>query len=44
LALLREDGRDPFLEDIRTLWLIHWKLSTNVQRPLLAWDSIFSWN
>jgi Protein of unknown function (DUF4007) len=44
LALLSEGGRDPFVEDIRTLWLIHWKLSTNVQSPLLAWDYIFSWN
>jgi hypothetical protein len=26
LALLGSGGLDPFLEDIRTLWLIHWKL------------------
>lgn len=37
------DGRfDPFLEDIRTLWLIHWNLSTDVKSPLLAWDYLFS--
>src|SRR5271154_7023878 len=28
-ALLGERGLDPFLEDIRTLWLIHWNLSTD---------------
>jgi len=30
-------GHDPFLEDIQTLWLIHWKFSTNVEQPLFAW-------
>jgi len=35
-------GADPFLEDIRTLWLIHWKLSTNVDSPLLAWDYLLN--
>ena len=42
LALLSQGGRDPFLEDIRTLWLIHWKLSTDVQNPLLAWDYLLN--
>jgi hypothetical protein len=40
--LLGKNGRDPFLEDIRTLWLIHWKLSTNVESPLLAWDYLLN--
>ena len=35
-------GADPFLEDIRTLWLIHWKLSTNIDNPLLAWDYLLN--
>jgi Protein of unknown function (DUF4007) len=35
-------GADPFLEDIRTLWLIHWKLSTNTDSPLLAWDYLLN--
>ena len=35
-------GFDPFLEDICTLWLIHWNLSTNVQSPLLAWDYLLN--
>src|SRR6266567_4712273 len=41
-ALLGELGSDPFLEDIRTLWLIHWNLATNVQSPLLAWDYLLN--
>lgn len=41
-AILGENGSDPFLEDIRTLWLIHWKLSTNVENPLLAWDYLLN--
>lgn len=36
--LLGKRGLDPYLEDRRTLWLLHWNLSTNVQSPLLAWD------
>jgi hypothetical protein len=30
-------GHDEFLEDIKTLWLIHWKFSTNIKEPLFAW-------
>jgi hypothetical protein len=41
-ALLRKGGLDPFLEDVRTLWLIHWKLCTNKQHPLLAWDYLLN--
>lgn len=40
--VLGEGGLDPFLEDIRTLWLIHWNLSTDVQHPLLAWDYLLN--
>lgn len=40
--LLRDGGFDPFLEDVRTLWLIHWNLSTNVQNPLLGWDFLLN--
>ena len=40
--ILGENGRDPFLEDIRTLWLIHWKLSTDIENPLLAWDYLLN--
>ncbi len=34
--------QDPYLEDIRTLWLIHWKFSTNIEDPLFAWDFMFN--
>ena len=40
--LLGPDGQDPFLEDIRTLWLLHWRIATNVQSPLLAWDYLLN--
>lgn len=40
--VLGDGGLDPFLEDIRTLWLIHWNLSTDVQSPLLAWDFLLN--
>lgn len=40
--LLGADGHDPFLEDIRTLWLIHWNLSTDASTPLLAWDFLLN--
>ncbi|MBI5592462.1 MAG: DUF4007 family protein [Deltaproteobacteria bacterium] len=31
------NGKDPFLEDKRTLWLLHWKASTNSSRSFFAW-------
>jgi hypothetical protein len=38
-------GHDEYLEDIRTLWLIHWKFSTNVEQPLFAWSFLLnSWH
>jgi hypothetical protein len=40
--VLGDGGLDPFLEDIRTLWLIHWNLSTNIENPLLAWDYLLN--
>ena len=40
--VLGDGGLDPFLEDIRTLWLVHWNLSTDVQSPLLAWDFLLN--
>jgi hypothetical protein len=41
-SVLGEGGLDPFLEDIRTLWLIHWNLATHVQKPLLAWNYLLN--
>ena len=44
--LLIGDGRtsplDPYLEDIQTLWLLHWKLSTNRQFLIFAWDFLMN--
>jgi Protein of unknown function (DUF4007) len=37
-AIFLDSQGDPFLEDIQTLWLLHWKLSTHVREPLFAWD------
>lgn len=36
------NGLDSFLEDIRTLWLLHWRLSTHPERPLFAWDFLLN--
>ncbi len=41
-ALLGKRGLDPYLEDRRTLWLLHWNLASNVQNPLLAWDYLLN--
>src|SRR6185295_4669367 len=41
-AVFGDGAFDPFLEDIRTLWLIHWRLATNVEEPLFAWDYLLS--
>jgi hypothetical protein len=43
-VLDRKHGSDPFLEDVRTLWLVHWKISTHIEEPLFAWDFLLnSW-
>lgn len=41
-ALLGERGLDPFLEEILTVWRIHWNLSTDTRNPLLAWDYLLN--
>lgn len=38
-CLLDEDGWDPYLESLESLWLIHWQLSTNA--GLAAWNEVF---
>src|SRR4051794_17835853 len=37
-SIFADRGFDPYLEDIRTLWLIHWQICSNVDEPLFAWD------
>lgn len=41
-ALLDPEGHDPFLEDIKTLWLIHWNISTLKEEPLFAWEYLLN--
>lgn len=41
-ALFERNGLDPYLEDIKTLWLLHWKLSILNESPLLAWDFLLN--
>ncbi len=33
---------DAFLEDVQTLWLLHWKLSTNSRAQIFAWDFLMN--
>lgn len=40
--VLGDRGHDQYLEDVRTLWLIHWQLSTHVEEPLFAWDFLLN--
>jgi hypothetical protein len=40
--LSEADGYDPYLEDIRTLWLIHWKIASNSTEPLFAWEYLLN--
>ena len=39
--IFANDGFDPYLEDVATLWLIHWKLATNANRAT-TWFWAFS--
>ncbi|HPM81923.1 MAG TPA: DUF4007 family protein [Candidatus Anammoximicrobium sp.] len=41
-AVFGRKGHDPFLEDARTLWLIHWNLSSQTTDPLFAWDYLLN--
>ncbi|HEX2839107.1 MAG TPA: DUF4007 family protein, partial [Phycisphaerales bacterium] len=41
-AVFGRRGLDPYLEDARTLWLLHWNLASNRTDPLFAWDFLLS--
>src|SRR5262249_11034711 len=41
-AVFGKRGFDPFLEDARTLWLIHWRLSAPAEDRLFAWDFLLN--
>ena len=45
-SIFADDGFDPYLEDVATLWLLHWQLATNTnQATTWFWAfSIFSQN
>lgn len=36
-AIFGADGYDQYLEDVRTVWLLHWNLSTQADDPVFAW-------
>ena len=40
--IFAEGGHDPFLEDVRTLWLLHWRLSSRSDGGLFAWRYLLS--
>ena len=39
--LIDDQGWDPYLEDIGSLWLLHWQLATNLTRSFV-WHLLFS--
>lgn len=39
---LGSNALDPYLEDLKTLWLLHWNISSNYNEPLLAWDFLLN--
>lgn len=41
-AVFGTDGHDPFLEDTRTLWLLHWNVTARATDPLFAWDFLLN--
>jgi hypothetical protein len=44
LSLFADDGWDPFLEDLGTLWLLHWQLVSTAS-PASTWHLAFTrWN
>ncbi len=36
-AVFGPNGYDRFIEDVRTLWLLHWKLAARRENALFAW-------
>jgi hypothetical protein len=44
-AIFGPDGWDPYLEDIQTLWWLHWTISTQGRNRFFAWELLFNrWN
>lgn len=42
LQIFGSSGLDPYLEDINTLWLLHWQLCSHDSNPLFAWHFLFN--
>lgn len=42
LQIFGSSGLDPYLEDITTLWLLHWQLCSHDSNPLFAWHFLFN--
>lgn len=38
----KKPALDPYLEDIQTLWLLHWKLATNQKALVFGWDFLIN--
>lgn len=41
-AVFAKGGVDPYLEDIRTLWLLHWNLASRSEGALFAWHFLLN--
>lgn len=39
---IQHHALDPYFEDIQTLWLLHWKLATNPNALIFAWDFLLN--
>lgn len=41
-AIFGKGGRDPFLEDVQTLWWLHWTISTRPSGRFFAWELLIN--
>ncbi len=41
-AIFAKDGIDPYMEDIKTNWIIHWNIANISKNPLFAWRHVFN--
>lgn len=41
-AIFGGTGHDPYLEDIKTLWLLHWNFTAQQAEPMFAWYFVFN--
>lgn len=44
-AIFGPKGHDQYLEDVQTLWWLHWKIATQKSGRFFAWELLFNrWN